>query len=151
MDGKREEGPGIDEPGAESFTALYSPTRNAVCGRDAATRYTYDYNGHVVHVRRSALPADLDFTDERRHSHTHVSLARSEVDEFFALPVESYVPGVPLRVSQNAGREKSLPPLPGKGKVVGFVEKVMRKLDRSGVLGKMRKRRARERKSGGRD
>lgn len=137
----------VTRPSAESFIAAYPPARNAVFGHDPATRFAYGYNGDAMHVSRRPLPSS--YINTNSHSQTHTSPSHSEVSEYFALPVESYMPGVPFRVSQNEGRDKSLPPLPIKGKVVGFVEKVMRKLDGSGVLGQIRKKRARERKSGG--
>jgi hypothetical protein len=135
---------------AESFTARYWPERNHVQVYDRDTRYAYDYNGDMMHVTCSPLLSS--YTDSNSnthtHAHTHTSPSQSEVSEYFALPVESYTAGVPFCVSQNAGsgRDKALPALPVKKKVVGFVEKVMRKLDGLGVLGKMRRKREKQRK-----
>ncbi|KAH3976725.1 hypothetical protein HBI26_079130 [Parastagonospora nodorum] len=135
-----------DDRYAESFTARYWPERNHVQGHDRDTRYAYDYNGDMMHV--TCRPSLSSYTDSNSHTHTHTSPSQSAVLEYFALPVESYTTGVPFCVSQNAGsgRDKDLPALPVKGKVVGFVEKVMRKLDGLGVLGKMRRKREKKRK-----
>jgi hypothetical protein len=104
----------------------YSPSQHIVTGFDPASKFEYDYNGRVVHVHRDQGSQE------------------SGVSEYFNVPAESYAPNVPVVVVDQ--------PLRGSGvrrdevkvhMVVKFVQKVLRKLEEAGVMGKFRQQRAR--------
>lgn len=109
------------KPTSTAISAHYSPHSYTVRGHDPSTDYTYDYNGRIVHIRNSS-PA-------------------SPVSEYFDIPAEDYSSNKPLSVT-----ETPLSALPAKAKVVSFVKTLLRKLDSSGILGRMRKEREVRRK-----
>jgi hypothetical protein len=115
-------------PSPQHFTAHYSHTQNIVHGLEPSIHYTYDYNGNIIHIH---------------HSDT---LQSSQVSEYFDLPVEEYVPDTPFRVTEKPLPALPVPLVPVKDKVVGFVKKVVQRLDSSGIWGSLRKEGQRRRK-----
>ncbi|KAF2832368.1 hypothetical protein CC86DRAFT_451905 [Ophiobolus disseminans] len=103
----------------------YSAGQNLVKGYDPPTAFAYDYNGQIVHVHRD--------TDELRQLSGH--------SDYIEVPAETWVPDVPVKL---VGSEKALPDVPEKqgkavDKVFEFVQKVLRKLDKMGIMGKFKR------------
>ncbi|KAJ4372988.1 hypothetical protein N0V83_003279 [Neocucurbitaria cava] len=112
----------------------FSPTTQrvrspCVAGYDPRTAFSYKYNGRVMHVHRDT-PAVRNprFSDSSAYS------------EYYAVDADKYVSGVPLKVvdddDDDDGKVEG-----GKAKkrerVVGFVQKVLGKLDGLGVMKKL--------------
>jgi hypothetical protein len=122
---------------SDSIKVHYSPRTNTATGVDPATHFAYDYNGQIVHVYRDESPA---------------------VNEYWHVPVETYRSGMPIvevsgpKVNRKGEKkEKRLPALPVgiqgmKSKVLGFVKTLFAKLDRMGVLGRMKREREKTRR-----
>jgi hypothetical protein len=102
--------------GHADISITYTPTTNTARGFDPSSSFAYQYNGSNLLVHHDTSPTTHDF---------HV-------------PVERYL------------ASKQLPALPSsssdgkKRGVMGFVKKVLGKLEKVGVLGKMKARRERE-------
>jgi hypothetical protein len=98
------------------ISITYTPTTNTAHGFDPSSSFAYQYNGSNLRVHHDTSPTTHDF---------HV-------------PVERYL------------ASKQLPALPSsssewkKRGVMGFVKKVLGKLEKVGVLGKMKARWERE-------
>jgi hypothetical protein len=126
-----------DDDDDDDLTIQYSPTSNTAHGYDPSTLIAYQYNGRNLYVHNNPHPNPTPTTTPTNSPLT------PRIAVSFPIPVERYL----------ANKQKALPALPipqddasakKEGKVVGFVKKVMGKLERVGVLGKMRARRERE-------
>jgi hypothetical protein len=118
-----------------------TPCTNTAAGLDfdPATNFTYDYTGRVIHVNRSD----------------------GCVGEYWHVPVDTHESaGVPIKVVETFEKgkgkrrqsEKRLAALPIEAelrtaKVLGLVKNLFAKLDRMGVLGRMRQERERARRT----
>ncbi|KAH7082570.1 hypothetical protein BKA63DRAFT_134298 [Paraphoma chrysanthemicola] len=115
---------------ADHLYVHYNPSTNRVHGHDPNTGYAYDYNGRIVHIH-----------------HSPTSSVASRTSEYYIADVRAYKPKAPMKVL-----DKPLPPAPSlqvqkSDKIERFVEKVLRKLDGMGILGRMRQQREERRRS----
>ncbi|KAH7093739.1 hypothetical protein FB567DRAFT_515957 [Paraphoma chrysanthemicola] len=115
---------------ADQLHVNYNPSTNLVHGHHPNTGYAYDYNGRIIHIHQSPT----------------ASIA-SRTSEYYIADAREYKPNAPMKVL-----DKPLPPTPPlqgqkRDKVERFVEKVFRKLDGMGILGRMRRQREERRRS----
>jgi hypothetical protein len=125
-------------PKQDDISVSYSPTTNTAHGYDPYTTLAYAYNGQNLHVHNDTINESF-----------HVPVERYLATKDKVLPA---LPSSPLPSPSRSTRSEGGSASGRKtGKVLGFVKKVMGKLERVGVLGKMKGVRERERKgSGGR-
>ncbi|KAF1848925.1 uncharacterized protein K460DRAFT_353853 [Cucurbitaria berberidis CBS 394.84] len=115
---------------AAGYVAGYAPCLDA----------TYDYNGRIVHVHRDAARREERFS------------------EYYAVDAEAYSTAAKLEVVDvdadgNGNGVGAGPPIEERKKrdrVVGFVEKLLHRLDRLGFMAKFRAERRHAAAAGGR-
>ncbi|KAH8723410.1 hypothetical protein GQ44DRAFT_774016 [Phaeosphaeriaceae sp. PMI808] len=111
-----------------SLSIRYDPSTNTIAGHDARTGFSYDYNGRIVHVHRDAG-------------------RESAVSEYHYADIVRRVPVAMSQKSRNEGtasrqgRHRSTASRQSRSgtsskreKVVGFVKRLLRKLDGVGAL-----------------
>ena len=114
----------------QPFTALYHPPRYSpttqthhppyIAGYDAASKFSYDYDGRVVHVHRHR-----DMSSTRLSAHS----------DYYAMDLEKYGRGVEVRLAEDEVMTTRSKKTSSVGK---FVKKVLYKLEGMGVLGRLR-------------
>ncbi|KAF2278959.1 uncharacterized protein EI97DRAFT_440455 [Westerdykella ornata] len=117
-------------------------------GHDPTTNFTYSYNGRIIHIHRPPIRRSVSRASSSAYS------------EYYALDARAYDAGKEFVVvdGRDAGREKGkgkvsvdrnkpLPEVPKerverevrkREKVVGFIRRLMRVLDESGRLARLR-------------
>lgn len=123
--------------GDAGISVAYSPHSNIARGYDPRSNMGYAYNGRTFRVAHP--PSSSNPSRPNRVEDFHIPVEKYSIGAQNLCPPSSSPSSHPRN---RVGRDKALPTLPieerKKRKVLDFVHKVLHKLDRIGVLGRMR-------------